>query len=338
MNVCSPTAASPTRETAESPAVGSDARRLGVAVSGGRDSIALLHAVVRQARGTGLEVWALHVHHGLMLQGDEWWKTVEQQCTRWRRRGWPVRFKGERLSGRPSAGESIEAWARAGRYTALARMAHQLDLSLVLLAHHRQDQAETVLLQALRSGGPAGLSAMPRSIQRQGIQWVRPWLDQPRSALEAYVRKFRLQYVNDPSNHDLRLGRSRLREQVWEALSGAFPHAEKALAGTALRMQEAAACNAELAAMDMATCVEEGGALLLASWAQLSAARRANVLRHWSPQWSVKGLPETLVARLLAEAMTTCNASRWPAPGGQLIRREGRLSFCASVRTACAES
>ena len=338
MNVCSPTAGSPTRGIAESPAPDPGLRRLGVAVSGGRDSMALLHAVSRQARGTGLEVWALHVHHGLMPQADDWWRAVEQQCARWRRRGWPVRFAGEKLCGGPRSGQSIEAWARAGRYAALARMAHERQMHLVLLAQHRQEQAETVLLQALRSGGPAGLSAMPRSIQRQGIHWVRPWLDQPRSALEAYVRKFRLQYVNDPSNHDLRLGRSRLRQQVWEAFASAFPHAEVALAGTARRMQEAAACNAELAAMDMVLCVEEGGALVLAPWAQLSAARRANVLRHWSTQWSAKGLPETLVARLVAEAMSACNASRWPAPGGQIVRRKGRLSFCASGRTACTQS
>ena len=332
MNVCSPTAASPTHAIAELPAADSGAaRRLGVAVSGGRDSIALLHAVVRQARGTGLEVWALHVHHGLMPQADDWWSAVEQQCARWRRRGWPVRFAGEKLSGAPNPGQSIEAWARAGRYAALTRMAHERDLRLVLLAQHRQDQAETVLLQALRSGGPAGLSAMPRSIQRNGIHWVRPWLDQPRTALEAYVRKFRLPYVNDPSNQDLHLGRGRLREQVWEAFAGAFPHAEVALAGTARRMQEAAQCNAELAAMDMARCVEEGGALVLAPWAQLSAARRANVLRHWSAQWSAKGIPETLVARLLAEAISARNASRWPAPGGQITRIKGRLSFCTAA-------
>ena len=329
MNVCSPTAGSPTRGIADSPAPGAGLRRLGVAVSGGRDSMALLHAVARQARGTGLEVWALHVHHGLMPQADDWWRAVEQQCARWRRRGWPVRFAGEKLCGGPGSGQSIEAWARAGRYAALARMAHERDLHLVLLAQHRRDQAETVLLQALRSGGPAGLSAMPRSIQRQGIQWVRPWLDQPRVALEAYVRRFRLKYVNDPSNQDLRLGRSRLREQVWDAFVAAFPHAEVALAGTARRMQEAAECTADLAAMDMNRCVGEGGVLVLAPWAQLSLARHANVLRHWSAQWSAKGMPETLVARLLAEATSARNASRWPAPGGQIIRRNDQLSFCA---------
>lgn len=327
MNDCSPTAALPTRASAEPPESGPAVSRLGVAVSGGRDSIALLHAVARRAQGTGLEVWALHVHHGLMPQADDWWRAVEQQCLRWRRCGWPVAFAGERLSGEPGPGVSIEAWARAGRYAALARMAHAHDIRLVLLAQHRQDQAETVLLQALRSGGPAGLSAMPRSVHRQGIQWVRPWLDQPRSAIEAYVRRFRLRYVDDASNQDLRLGRGRLRHQVWKALAEAFPQAEVALSGTARRMQEAAQCNAELAALDLAKCEREEGALDLASWALLSPARRANVLRHWSTRWSTKGMPETLIARLLVEAETARNGSRWPAPGGHLVRRKGLLSY-----------
>jgi tRNA(Ile)-lysidine synthase len=301
--------------------------RVGVAVSGGRDSIALLHATASAAASCGVEVWALHVHHGLMPEADDWWRAVEQQCARWCRRGRPVQFAGCRLTGTPAAGQSLEAWARAGRYQALTRLAQERQISLVLLAQHRRDQAETVLLQALRSGGPPGLSAMPRSVQREGIHWVRPWLDHPRSAIEAYVSRYRLRYVNDPSNEDVRLARNRLRAQVWDAVEKAFPHAEVALASTARRMQEAAACNAELAAIDMLSCVDEEGRLLIAQWAELSLARRANVIRHWGARWGREGVPETLVARLLKEASRTRNGSQWPAPGGQVVRDKGKLVF-----------
>lgn len=305
------------------------APRVGVAVSGGRDSMALLHATASAAVSSGLEVWALHVHHGLMSQADDWWRAIEQQCARWRRRGLPVRFAGHRLAGAPAAGQSIEAWARAGRYEALTRMAHERQIRLMLLAQHRRDQAETVLLQALRSGGPAGLSAMPRAIERDGIQWVRPWLDHPRSAIEAYVRRYRLRHVNDPSNEDVRLARNRLRAQAWDAFEKAFAHAEVALAGTARRMQEAAACNAELADIDMTACVDHQGALAIAPWSRLSDARRANLLRHWGARWGPGGMPETLVARLLREASRTRNGSRWPAPGGHILRHKERLVFAA---------
>ena len=305
--------------------------RVGVAVSGGRDSIALLHATASAAAPCDVEVWALHIHHGLMREADDWWRAVEQQCARWSRRGLNVHFAGQRLGGAPAPGQSIEAWARAGRYEALTLMAHERQIPLVLLAQHRRDQAETVLLQALRSGGPAGLSAMPRSIQRDGIQWVRPWLDHPRSAIEAYVRRYRLRYVNDPSNEDVRLARNRLRSLAWDALDKAFPQAEAALAGTAKRMQEAAACNAELADIDMKTCVDGQGALAITPWAGLSDARRANVLRHWGARWGPAGLPETLVARLLDEATRTRNGSQWPAPGGQVVRSKGKLVFAPRV-------
>ena len=301
--------------------------RLGVAVSGGRDSIALLHAVCRAASPAGIEVWALHVHHGLMPQADDWWTQVEHQCGRWARRGLLVRFSGERLSGSPAPGQSVEAWARAGRYEALARMARARQIELVLLAQHRRDQAETVLLQAMRSGGPPGLSAMPRSAQRGGVVWARPWLDQPREAIEAYVRRYRLHYVDDPSNEDVRLARNRLRTRAWETLCEAFPQAEVALAGTARRMQEAAACNAELAALDMAHCLDAQARIRLDLWTALSCSRQANLLRHWAQTHGPGGLPETLVERLLNEAACARNGSRWPAPAGQIRRREGCLSY-----------
>lgn len=313
--------ASPTRESAEPSALTPKAGRLAVAVSGGRDSVALLHATVRAAARAGLEVWALHVHHGLMTQADDWWSAVQRRCDSWSRRGLPVQFAGERLTGGPSPGQSVEAWARAGRYAALTRMAHGLGIGLVLLAQHRRDQAETVVLQALRAGGPAGLSAMPVAIHREGIVWARPWLDHPREAIEAYVQRHRLRFVDDPSNSDPRWARSRLRNQVWASLTEAFPHAESALAGVAKRMQEAAACNAELAELDLAACADGAGALRVSDWSLLSVARRANVLRHWATRWCPQGVPESLVARLSLEAISARNGSQWPLPGG-LIRRE----------------
>ena len=299
--------------------------------------MALLHATCAAAQGSGLQVWALHVHHGLMLQADAWWTHVEQQCARWARRGWPLRFAAERLSGGPAPGQSVEAWARQGRYEALTRMAQQRGIALVLLAHHRRDQAETVLLQAMRSGGPAGLSAMPRSVERSGICWTRPWIDQPRVAVEAYVKRYRIRYVDDPSNEEPHLARNRLRTRAWESLAAAFPQVEVALAGTARRMQEAAACNAELAAIDMASCVDGQGAIKITSLASLSAARQANLLRHWAAAHMPVGIPETLIARVQREALRARNGSWWPAPGGRVQRHQGELLF-VPVSGLCGRS
>ncbi|MBE0548863.1 MAG: tRNA lysidine(34) synthetase TilS, partial [Rubrivivax sp.] len=186
------------------------APRVAVAASGGRDSTALLHCVVRRAAALGIEVVALHVHHGLMPAADTWLRQVRGQSRRW-----GAAFMCHRLDGSPPPGASVEAWARGERYRALAAMAREAGCGLVLLAHHRRDQAETWLLQALRGAGPAGLAAMPLQASRQGLVWARPWLDQARQAIDAYVRRHRLQFVDDASNADPRFARNRLRAAVW---------------------------------------------------------------------------------------------------------------------------
>lgn len=299
-----------------------------VAVSGGMDSTAMLHATVQAAPVLGLEVVALHVHHGLMPQADAWWRHVQAQCARWRRAGRPVRFRGARLQGCPAPAESVEAWARRERYRALAAMAGEEGASLVLLAHHQRDQAETVMLQALRGGGPAGLAAMPRLVVRGGITWARPWLDLPRQIVATYVHRHRLSFVDDASNADPRFARSRLRQQVWPALTQAFAGADAALGAVARRMQEADACVADLAAIDAAQGVISAGDLMRAAWLELAPHRRANVLRHWAAAWSPLGLPRSLLERLLDELPLARTGQRWPAPAGALLlQRGGRLRY-----------
>lgn len=299
-----------------------------VAASGGRDSTALLHATARAAAGLGVEVVALHVHHGLNPQADHWLGHVRRQCARWARAGLPVRFECRRLQGAPSAGESVEAWARKGRYRALAEMAHGAGAHLVLLAHHQQDQAETVLLQALRGAGPAGLSAMPQDTERAGIRWCRPWLVQGSGAIQAYVQRHRLTHIEDASNRDPRFDRNRLRHAVWPALVAAFPQAPAALAAVARQAQSAAALIDEVAAADLAALGADDD-LPLAGWRRLSPARQRFVLRHWLQLRLHDGAPEPLLERLLAE-LHTSRPGRWPVDGTRELRAyRGMLSLGA---------
>jgi len=300
-----------------------------VAFSGGRDSLALLHATCRAAQALGLQVAALHIHHNLLPEADAWLAQAQRLCARWRRRGWPLQLHWARLDGQPAPGDSLEAWARAGRHAALAVLARQAGAGLLLLAHHRRDQAETFVLQALRGGAPAGLSAMPRQIDRAGLVWARPWLDAPRNAIDAYVRRHRLQPVNDPSNTDARLARNRLRLQVWPALEAAFPQAETSLAAAALRAQQARAALDELAALDLAPLVDAEGRLAVAGWRRLSPARQANALRAWWAAQAGHSAPMALVTRLLAEVRAV-GVARWPAGAGwQCALRRGHLCVVA---------
>ena len=170
---------------------------------------------------------------------------------------------------------------------------------------------------------------MPGSADRQGLTWARPWLDQPRELIDAYLRRHHLQPVADPSNLDTRLARNRLRLQVWPSLLAAFGDAEVALAGAARRAQEAAAVLAELAALDLAPLVDGQGRLAVAGWRLLSPARQANALRAWWAAQAGRGAPQALVQRLLAQVPAQ-GAARWPAGGlAVCVLHRGRLQHLA---------
>jgi tRNA(Ile)-lysidine synthase len=224
-----------------------------------------------------------------------------------------LRLEIRHLSCSPVRGESVEAWARRERHRALADMAQACGASLMLLAHHRRDQAETVLLQTLRGGTPASTSAMPMQAERGGVVWARPWLGMPPEAIQAYVRRHRLKHITDPSNADTAFDRNRLRLSAWSALVAAFPEAEAGLAAAALQAQASRALVDEVAALDIATAATAEGALKLADWLQLSEARRRFALAAWLRRSLGRAAPESLLGRLLEELPNSRSAS-WPLP------------------------
>jgi tRNA(Ile)-lysidine synthase len=278
----------------------------------------------------GIDVLALHVNHALSPHADDWQRRCEVQCERWAKKGLPVRFAAQRVDARPCRGESVEAWARKARYRALRDMALAGGASLILLAHHRRDQAETFVLQALRGAGVAGLSGMPALIEREGVTWARPWLGIEREAIERYVRRHRIAYVEDESNADVRYARNRLRHEVWPALTSAFPYAEGALADAAAWAQEAAACMHEWGEADVAA-LARGDALDVRRWSLLTPARRSNALRTWLRLRTDRAAPSALVLRLLSELKDGARG-RWPIEGGELRAWRGALHYETETR------
>lgn len=295
-----------------------------VAYSCGRDSTALLHVTARAAAEVpGMRVFALHVHHGLSPHADAWLAHAEATCHRWAEQGLPVSLLSRRVVMPHETGLSLEAEARRLRHEALSEMALEAGVDLLLLAQHRRDQAETFLLQALRGGGVAGLASMPKDDWRDGVRWVRPWLDLPREAIEDHVAQHGLHFVDDESNGDRRFARNRLRLDVWPALLAAFPDAETTLAQSAQRVADALpALRAWQADALLRWGGEaEPGALNAVAWAALPEGERRQVLLAWLRQHGASGA--SWVERLSREvprALAGQGSARWPELGVSLYR------------------
>src|SRR3984893_6055896 len=181
--------------------VASDAR-VAIALSGGIDSMVLLDAMVHVSAGRQLKVSAVHVHHGLSPNADDWARFCAEQCAS---RSVPLMVHRLRLKRKP--GQSLEALARAGRYAYFM----SCGVDVIALAHHTDDQAETVLLQLLRGSGPRGLSAMP-AFRRGTPALLRPLLSQTRETMAAYARNGGLGWIEDESHSDTTHRRNLLRQ------------------------------------------------------------------------------------------------------------------------------
>lgn len=245
-----------------------------VGFSGGLDSTVLLHALKNLVNGQSLA--AIHVNHGLSASADVWQQHCQDVCQRW---GVPLQVEKVAISGEGA----IEERAREARFEVFARSMAEGDC--LLLAHHRQDQAETVLFRLLRGAGISGLGAirLQRSFARGQI--LRPLLAVDRAELETYAEAHGLAWVEDESNTDPCFDRNYLRQDILPALRSRWPGADRNLALTARHCQEADQLLAELAGLDLARLQERdeamGVSLDLIRLRQLSAARRRNLLRYW---------------------------------------------------------
>ncbi|EGV51369.1 tRNA lysidine(34) synthetase TilS [Candidatus Endoriftia persephone] len=245
-----------------------------VAFSGGLDSTVLLHALagLRERLSGGLV--AVHVDHGLQPDSRLWAEQAGQFCA-----ALEIPLIQQRLEIVPQPGESLEALARQRRYQSLAGVLLAGDL--LLTAQHRDDQAETLLLQLLRGSGPAGLAAMPRIAPLGQGRLVRPLLDFPRSALEAYAHQQGLQWLEDPSNAQLQFDRNYLRHRVVPMLKARWPAADATLSRSASLCGDAQQLIDELVAEDLAAAEWCDGVLSMRHLLSLSSPRQRSLLRHW---------------------------------------------------------
>src|SRR5690348_2722858 len=296
------------------------ARMLCVAYSGGADSTALLHVLAQlpQARERGLR--ALHVDHGLHEDSARWSERCKRFCE-----ALDVPIEIVRVQVEHERGEGLEAAARRARYAAFAQNLRPGEW--LALAHHREDQIETVLLKLLRGAGPHGLAGMrgQRPIG-PGTLW-RPFLNVSRAELREYVAAQGLGFTEDPSNDDIRLSRNFLRAEILPRLHAHWPHATQSILHAADLCRETADHLDALADTALQSLIREDHTLDAGGWSALPDALRALVLERWL---HAAGLPAPTRAQLaeLRRQVTEAREDHLPLvawPGAEVHVWRGAL-------------
>jgi len=244
-----------------------------VALSGGVDSACLLTALSQWEASRSLPVRAIHVDHGLQPAAADFRIACEQMC---RRLSVPLTSIAVVVDTR--GGASIEAAAREARYAGLAR--HLQSGECLLTAHHAQDQAETLLLQALRGAGLKGMSAMP-ICRAWHVGWhLRPLLGVARRDLRRFAEQAGIRAALDPMNDDLRFDRVYVRQRLWPLIEERWPGAALTLSRAARHLAEAQELLDSSAAATVET-LRDGTALSVTGLRLLSPAEQLNAVRFW---------------------------------------------------------
>ena len=297
---------------------GAETPTVAIALSGGRDSAALLHACAAwRDAGVRVQLVALHIHHGLQADADVW-----ECASRRMAEAASVVFHARRVHVAVDAGQGVEQAAREARYAALEALCAETGASILLTAHHQDDQAETVLLQLMRGAGLDGLAAMPMA--RAGtVALLRPWIDAPRSEIELYAHTHALSWVEDPSNTDARYARNALRPLL-VGMADHFPAYREALSRSATHLADAAALIDEIARADLMRIASADGLDVVALIA-LSEPRQRAVLRAWLAEAGMRALSSRRLEDLRTQLVDARDdgALRIQLPAGQVRRYRG---------------
>jgi len=222
-----------------------------VALSGGVDSVVLLHLLHQLQKTHHFTLKASHVHHGLSKNADKWVKFCEKLCTKL---SVPLDIHYIQLPQKKSLG--IEGEARQLRYEKLL----QTKTDLVVLAHHEDDQAETFLLQLMRGAGVKGLSSMAHFDDSRRL-W-RPLLNASRTDIESYAKKHKLKWIEDESNQNIDFDRNFIRSKILPILKNRFSHIIKVISRSSSHLAEAQHLLDNLAQIDLKSSLKSYSLLL----------------------------------------------------------------------------
>ena len=261
-----------------------DGRAILLGYSGGLDSTALLHLLANDASACRNGLRAIHVHHGLHADADAWAAHCERACA-----ALGVPLDVVHVEVNHDAGLGIEGAARDARHRAFAAALRNDEI--LALAHHRDDQAETFLLRALRGSGVDGLAAM-RAWRAHANGWLwRPLLGITQHELREYANARQLRWIDDPGNADPRFDRNFLRNEVMPLLRQRWPHAADSFS----RSAGLVASTVDMLEGDDAHLLDASrlpdGTLDIGMLEAMPGPRRARILRRWVAESGLPPLP-----------------------------------------------
>ncbi|MCW8885159.1 MAG: tRNA lysidine(34) synthetase TilS [Motiliproteus sp.] len=300
-----------------------------VALSGGLDSTALLHLAIAAGLSKSRQLQAIHIHHGMQSEADDWEAHCQQLCQRLQV---PLIVHHVEVA----SGASAEAMARQARYQAFEQILGPGDG--LLMAHHLDDQAETLLLRMLRGSGPRGLAAIPQERALGEALLFRPLLSLTRQQLLDYACQHELDWCEDPSNQSEDYDRNFLRHQVMPVLTERWPRVATSFAQSATYCAESDRLNQQLAELDL-QAHGDGESLQCQSLSQLSEERQRNLLRYWLGRQGAS-LPSISVLMRIIEELLPARDDAQPlvAWADVEVRRFQGAIYLTSARWQVPES
>ncbi|NOH98480.1 tRNA lysidine(34) synthetase TilS [Vibrio sp. 99-70-13A1] len=256
-------------------------KRVVIAFSGGVDSRVLLElSSIYQKTFPSIAVIAVHVHHGLSANADEW----AQQCSTWCEQ-LGISFAVEKVTLDQSSSESLEKLARDARYQVLSQYLENGDF--LLTGQHSDDQVETFLLALKRGSGPKGLSSMAQIMPFGDAFLVRPLLSASRTDIEAFAHQQGLSWVEDESNTDLRFDRNFIRHEISPRFQQRWPSFSASVQRSALLCAEQEQLLDELLASQFSQAYHLDQSLDITFLKNQTELLRARLIRMWLAKLSL---------------------------------------------------
>ncbi|MDP2574031.1 tRNA lysidine(34) synthetase TilS [Vibrio penaeicida] len=291
-----------------------------LALSGGMDSRVLLYLLSHMAESHHIKTKAVHIHHGLSSNADDWQKNCQAWCEKAN-----VPFFSERVVLDIESGRSVEELAREARYDVLRRYVGPDDV--LLTGQHMSDQTETFLLALKRGSGPKGLSGMPRIASFGEGEILRPLLSVSRQDIEQYALEHKLSWNHDESNDDTQFDRNFLRHRVVPELANRWSGFEKSVQRSAQLCADQQNLIEELLSQNLSDALFHDGSLSISMLSEQSELARAQLIRMWL-EYSGAKMPSRKQLQVIWENVACSQRDANPSlslPSGEIRRYDHRL-------------